>query len=111
MPMFSPITNAVPNMLYILLAGGIFNAVLVPQLVGTHQHDHDGGEFGPCPRTLDTECVRLRGFGEGSRELVLVGVRGQLAAWRRADARGGLAACSASTHDRDVSETRRFDPL
>ena len=27
------IANTVPNMLYILLAGGIFNAVLVPQLV------------------------------------------------------------------------------
>ena len=27
------IANTVPNMLYILLAGGVFNAVLVPQLV------------------------------------------------------------------------------
>ena len=27
------IGNTVPNMLYILLAGGVFNAVLVPQLV------------------------------------------------------------------------------
>src|SRR4029078_10416148 len=27
------IANTIPNMLYILLAGGIFNAVLVPQLV------------------------------------------------------------------------------
>ena len=27
------IANTIPNMLYILLAGGVFNAVLVPQLV------------------------------------------------------------------------------
>ena len=31
-------------MLYILLAGGIFNAVLVPQLVRAMKHDADGGE-------------------------------------------------------------------
>ncbi len=36
--------NTVPNMLYILLAGGIFNAVLVPQLVRAMRHDDDGGE-------------------------------------------------------------------
>ena len=28
------IGNTIPNMLYILLAGGVFNAVLVPQLAG-----------------------------------------------------------------------------
>ena len=33
-----------PNMLYILLAGGIFNAVLVPQLVRAMKNDADGGE-------------------------------------------------------------------
>ncbi len=38
------IANTIPNMLYILLAGGIFNAVLVPQLVRTMKHDPDGGE-------------------------------------------------------------------
>jgi putative peptidoglycan lipid II flippase len=38
------IGNTIPNMLYILLAGGIFNAVLVPQLVRTMQSDPDGGE-------------------------------------------------------------------
>lgn len=37
------IANTVPNMLYILLAGGVFNAVLVPQLVRAMQHDEDGG--------------------------------------------------------------------
>jgi putative peptidoglycan lipid II flippase len=38
------IGNTVPNMLYILLAGGVFNAVLVPQLVRAMKHDPDGGE-------------------------------------------------------------------
>jgi putative peptidoglycan lipid II flippase len=37
------IGNTIPNMLYILLAGGIFNAVLVPQLVRSMQRDPDGG--------------------------------------------------------------------
>jgi putative peptidoglycan lipid II flippase len=38
------IANTVPNMLYILLAGGVFNAVLVPQLVRAMKHDPDGGD-------------------------------------------------------------------
>ncbi|MDQ4055319.1 MAG: murein biosynthesis integral membrane protein MurJ [Actinomycetota bacterium] len=38
------IANTVPNMLYILLAGGVFNAVLVPQLVRAMKSDPDGGE-------------------------------------------------------------------
>lgn len=38
------IANTVPNMIYILVAGGIFNAVLVPQLVRAMKHDSDGGE-------------------------------------------------------------------
>ena len=38
------IANTIPNMLYILLAGGVFNAVLVPQLVRAMKHDDDGGE-------------------------------------------------------------------
>jgi putative peptidoglycan lipid II flippase len=37
------IANTIPTMLYILLAGGVFNAVLVPQLVRTMKHDADGG--------------------------------------------------------------------
>jgi len=37
------IANTIPNMLYILLAGGIFNAVLVPQLVRAQKNDPDGG--------------------------------------------------------------------
>jgi putative peptidoglycan lipid II flippase len=38
------IGNTIPNMLYILLAGGVFNAVLVPQLVRSQRSDPDGGE-------------------------------------------------------------------
>ncbi|GAB3853216.1 hypothetical protein GCM10028801_05480 [Nocardioides maradonensis] len=37
------VANTVPNMLYILLAGGVFNAVLVPQLVRAMRTDEDGG--------------------------------------------------------------------
>ncbi|MBS4753177.1 murein biosynthesis integral membrane protein MurJ [Nocardioides sp. zg-ZUI104] len=37
------VANTLPNMLYILLAGGVFNAVLVPQLVRSMQNDPDGG--------------------------------------------------------------------
>ncbi len=37
------LANTVPNMVYILVAGGIFNAVLVPQLVRAMTHDADGG--------------------------------------------------------------------
>ena len=38
------IANTIPNMIYILLVGGVFNAVLVPQLVRAMRHDADGGE-------------------------------------------------------------------
>ncbi|MEV7429496.1 murein biosynthesis integral membrane protein MurJ [Nocardioides sp. NPDC092400] len=38
------IANTIPNMLYILLAGGVFNAVLVPQLVRAAKNDADRGE-------------------------------------------------------------------
>jgi putative peptidoglycan lipid II flippase len=38
------IANTIPNMLYILLAGGVFNAVLVPQLVRALKNDEDRGE-------------------------------------------------------------------
>ncbi len=37
------VANTIPNMLYILLAGGIFNAVLVPQLVRAGKNDPDAG--------------------------------------------------------------------
>lgn len=38
------IANTVPNMLYILLAGGVVNAVLVPQLVRAMKDDPDRGD-------------------------------------------------------------------
>jgi putative peptidoglycan lipid II flippase len=38
------IANTIPNMLYILLAGGVINAVLVPQLVRSMRSDADGGD-------------------------------------------------------------------
>ena len=38
------IANTIPNMVYILLVGGVFNAVLVPQLVRAMRNDDDGGE-------------------------------------------------------------------
>jgi len=38
------IGNTIPNMVYILLAGGVFNAVLVPQLVRAMRTHDDGGE-------------------------------------------------------------------
>ncbi|GAA3670384.1 hypothetical protein GCM10022237_32750 [Nocardioides ginsengisoli] len=37
------VANTVPNMLYILIAGGVFNAVMVPQLVRSMKNDPDGG--------------------------------------------------------------------
>ncbi len=36
--------NTIPNALYILVAGGIFNVVLVPQLVRAMKSDPDGGD-------------------------------------------------------------------
>jgi putative peptidoglycan lipid II flippase len=36
--------NTIPNSLYILVAGGVFNVVLVPQLVRAMKNDSDGGE-------------------------------------------------------------------
>ncbi len=38
------LANTVPNMVYILVAGGLFNAVLVPQLVRAMKNDADGGD-------------------------------------------------------------------
>lgn len=36
--------NTIPNALYILVAGGVFNVVLVPQLVRAMKNDEDGGD-------------------------------------------------------------------
>ncbi|MEJ7628295.1 MAG: murein biosynthesis integral membrane protein MurJ [Nocardioidaceae bacterium] len=38
------VANTIPNSLYILVAGGVFNAVLVPQLVRATRTDADGGD-------------------------------------------------------------------
>ena len=38
------VANTIPNSLYILVAGGVFNAVLVPQLVRATKKDPDGGD-------------------------------------------------------------------
>lgn len=38
------VANTIPNTLYILVAGGIFNVVLVPQLVRAMKNDDDGGD-------------------------------------------------------------------
>ena len=38
------IANTLPNSMYILLAGGVLNTVLVPQLVRAVRRDSDGGE-------------------------------------------------------------------
>ena len=38
------VANTLPNMIYILVAGGVFNAVLVPQLVRAMKGDEDGGD-------------------------------------------------------------------
>ena len=36
--------NNLPNLIFLLVAGGVFNAVLVPQLVRAMEHDHDRGD-------------------------------------------------------------------
>ena len=38
------VANTIPNSLYILVAGGVFNTVLVPQLVRAIRNDPDGGD-------------------------------------------------------------------
>jgi len=54
------IANTIPNMLYILLAGGVFNAVLVPQLVRAMKDDADGGD-GYTNRIITLAGVFLAG--------------------------------------------------
>jgi len=54
------IANTVPNMLYILLAGGVFNAVLVPQLVRAMRNDADGGD-GYANRVITLAALFLAG--------------------------------------------------
>jgi putative peptidoglycan lipid II flippase len=54
------IANTIPNMLYILLAGGVFNAVLVPQLVRAMRRDDDRGE-GYTNRVITLAALFLAG--------------------------------------------------
>ena len=54
------IANTIPNMLYILLAGGVFNAVLVPQLVRAQKFDPDGGA-GYTNRVITLAVIFLAG--------------------------------------------------
>ncbi|HEU0287215.1 MAG TPA: murein biosynthesis integral membrane protein MurJ [Nocardioidaceae bacterium] len=52
--------NTIPNSLYILVAGGVFNVVLVPQLVRTMKNDPDGGDA-YAQRVLTLGVVVLAG--------------------------------------------------
>lgn len=52
--------NTIPNSLYILVAGGVFNVVLVPQLVRTMKSDPDGGDA-YAQRVLTLGVVVLAG--------------------------------------------------
>ena len=60
------IANTIPNMLYILLAGGVVNAVLVPQLVRTMKQDADGGE------AYANRIITLAGLFLGTVTVLLV---------------------------------------
>ena len=39
------VANTLPNQFYLLLAGGVLNAVLVPQITKAASHDDGGDEF------------------------------------------------------------------
>lgn len=54
------IANTLPNMLYILVAGGVFNTVLVPRLVRSMKQDADGGRA-YVDRVLTLAIVFLAG--------------------------------------------------
>jgi putative peptidoglycan lipid II flippase len=60
------IANTVPNMLYVLLAGGVVNAVLVPQLVRAMKQEPDGGE------AYTNRIVTLAGLFLGGVTVLLV---------------------------------------
>jgi putative peptidoglycan lipid II flippase len=38
------VANQLPNNVYVIIVGGVLNAVLVPQLVKSHRNDADGGK-------------------------------------------------------------------
>lgn len=60
------IGNTIPNAIYILLAGGVFNAVLVPQLVRALKNDEDLGE------AYTNRIVTLAGLFLGGVTIALV---------------------------------------
>uniref|UniRef100_UPI0026F3CF9B lipid II flippase MurJ n=1 Tax=Sedimentibacter sp. B4 TaxID=304766 RepID=UPI0026F3CF9B len=49
--------NTVPTTLYLLLAGGTLNNVLVPQIVRAVTHDEDGGRA--CRRIITAFVMAL----------------------------------------------------
>ncbi|WP_349826670.1 murein biosynthesis integral membrane protein MurJ [Brevibacterium litoralis] len=53
------IANKVPNNLYMLLAGGVLNAVLVPQIVRAMKHDDGGHRFVNRLLTLAMALIAL----------------------------------------------------
>ena len=61
------VANSLPNMLYILLAGGIFNAVLVPQLVRSMRNDPDRGDAYTSRVDHGGRAVPRRGDGAAGR--------------------------------------------
>ena len=60
------IANTIPNMLYILLAGGVVNAVLVPQLVRAIKEDPDRGD------AYTNRIITLAGLFLGAVTILLV---------------------------------------
>ena len=75
------LANTLPNSMYILLAGGVLNTVLVPQLVRAVRRDADGGEA----YTNRVMTVGLVGLGDRHRA-----ADPRRAAGRRALLRAGL---------------------
>ena len=62
--------NTIPNTLYILLAGGVFNVVLVPQLIRAMKNDPDGGDA--YANRIITLGLLVLGFGTlGQKHAVL----------------------------------------
>ncbi|MGI8435118.1 MAG: murein biosynthesis integral membrane protein MurJ [Nocardioidaceae bacterium] len=55
------VANTIPNSLYILVAGGVFNTVLVPQLVRAIKNDADGGDA-YANRVLTLGALALAGI-------------------------------------------------
>lgn len=49
--------NTLPNLIYVLVAGGIFNAVLVPQIIKAAKHEDGGSDFVSRLVTLATTGI------------------------------------------------------